>query len=78
MFAYLIRILNTSNYYLSIYHNFCILVKIENNPTGTGYEFLADVIIKLNAINPQIAAGLSKQFNLVLEELGIHNLREHY
>lgn len=34
-----------------------------HNPTGTGYEFLADVIIKLNAINPQIAAGLSKQFN---------------
>ncbi len=34
-----------------------------HSPTGTGYEFLADIIIKLNQINPQIAAGLAKQFN---------------
>jgi len=34
-----------------------------HNPTGLGYEFLADIIIQLNTINPQIAAGLTKQFN---------------
>ncbi|TQV75461.1 aminopeptidase N [Aliikangiella marina] len=34
-----------------------------HNPTGQGYEFLADIIIQLNKINPQIAAGLAKQFN---------------
>ncbi|TQV81519.1 aminopeptidase N [Aliikangiella coralliicola] len=34
-----------------------------HNATGAGYELLADTIIRLNAINPQIAAGLSKQFN---------------
>ena len=34
-----------------------------HNPTGSGYEFLANFIIRLNSINPQIAAGLSKQFN---------------
>jgi aminopeptidase N len=34
-----------------------------HNATGAGYEFLADRIIQLNKINPQIAAGLSKQFN---------------
>ncbi|MCW8998532.1 MAG: aminopeptidase N, partial [Kangiellaceae bacterium] len=34
-----------------------------HNPTGSGYEFLASAIIRLNSINPQIAAGLSKQFN---------------
>ena len=34
-----------------------------HNPTGSGYEFLASIIIRLNSINPQIAAGLSKQFN---------------
>ena len=34
-----------------------------HNATGQGYEFLADIIIQLNKINPQIAAGLSKQFN---------------
>ncbi len=34
-----------------------------HNPTGSGYEFLANFIIRLNAINPQIAAGLSKHFN---------------
>jgi len=38
------------------------------NPTqfhrkdGKGYEFLADIIIKLNTINPQIGAGMSRQF----------------
>jgi aminopeptidase N len=34
-----------------------------HNPTGNGYEFLGDAVIKLNSINPQIAAGLTKQFN---------------
>ncbi|MGX5202490.1 aminopeptidase N [Aliikangiella sp. IMCC44632] len=34
-----------------------------HSATGAGYELLADVIIRLNSINPQIAAGLSKQFN---------------
>ena len=34
-----------------------------HNATGEGYEFLADVVIQLNKINPQIAAGLAKQFN---------------
>jgi len=34
-----------------------------HSATGTGYEFLADTIIKLNTINPQIAAKLAKQFN---------------
>ena len=36
-----------------------------HNATGQGYEFLADIIIQLNKINPQIAAGLSKQFNVL-------------
>ena len=31
--------------------------------TGAGYEFLADTVIQLNKINPQMAAKLSKQFN---------------
>lgn len=34
-----------------------------HSATGQGYEFLAEIIIQLNKINPQIAAGLSKQFN---------------
>ncbi|WP_196140506.1 aminopeptidase N [Aliikangiella sp. G2MR2-5] len=34
-----------------------------HSATGRGYEFLANIIIRLNSINPQIAAGLSKQFN---------------
>lgn len=34
-----------------------------HNPTGMGYEFLGDMIIKLNAINPQMASKLAKQFN---------------
>ncbi len=34
-----------------------------HSATGAGYEFLASMIIQLNAINPQIAAGLAKQFN---------------
>ncbi len=34
-----------------------------HNASGAGYKFLANTIIQLNKINPQIAAGLSKQFN---------------
>ena len=34
-----------------------------HHSNGEGYEFLADIIIQLNRINPQIAAGLAKQFN---------------
>ena len=30
---------------------------------GSGYEFLADKIIELNKINPQIAARLATTFN---------------
>jgi len=32
-------------------------------PDGAGYEFLADRIIELNSINPQVAARLSSVFN---------------
>ena len=34
-----------------------------NNPTGSGYEFLTQMIIKLNKVNPQIGARLAKQFS---------------
>jgi aminopeptidase N len=34
-----------------------------HKPDGSGYEFLADMILELNAINPQIAARLVSQFN---------------
>ena len=34
-----------------------------HSATGAGYELLADTIIRLNEINPQIAARLSKEFN---------------
>jgi aminopeptidase N len=34
-----------------------------HNATGAGYEFLADCVIKLNKINPQIASRMAKQFN---------------
>ncbi|WP_444998058.1 aminopeptidase N [Aliikangiella sp. IMCC44359] len=34
-----------------------------HNPTGAGYELLADIIIKLNSINPQIAGRLTTLFN---------------
>lgn len=33
-----------------------------HNATGTGYELLASMIVKLNEINPQIGARLAKQF----------------
>ncbi|MBT8113991.1 MAG: aminopeptidase N [Arenicella sp.] len=39
-----------------------------HNPDGSGYVFLADKIIELNQINPQIAARLAGAFN---------NWREH-
>ena len=29
---------------------------------GSGYRFLADMIVKIDALNPHSAAGLSKQF----------------
>ena len=31
---------------------------------GEGYDFISDIIIKLNSINPAIASGLSSSFNL--------------
>lgn len=34
-----------------------------HSATGRGYQLLADNIIKLDAINPQIASRLAKQFN---------------
>lgn len=34
-----------------------------HSPTGAGYEFLAECVITLNKINPQMAAKLAKQFN---------------
>jgi aminopeptidase N len=34
-----------------------------HHASGNGYKFLADSIIRLNEINPQIAARLSTQFN---------------
>jgi len=34
-----------------------------HSPTGNGYKFLADAIIRLNEINPQVAARLTTQFN---------------
>lgn len=34
-----------------------------HNNSGAGYQLLADIIIRLNPINPQISAGLAKQFN---------------
>jgi len=34
-----------------------------HNADGSGYQFLADIIIELNSINPQIAARLASQFN---------------
>jgi len=34
-----------------------------HNATGLGYEFLADTVIRLNTINPQIAAKLAKSFS---------------
>ena len=34
-----------------------------HNPTGSGYELLADTIIQLNHINPQIAGKLTTLFN---------------
>jgi len=33
-----------------------------NSATGTGYEFLCEMVIKLNQVNPQIGARLAKQF----------------
>jgi len=33
-----------------------------HSPTGAGYELLAEIIIKLNRVNPQISARLAKQF----------------
>jgi aminopeptidase N len=33
-----------------------------NNKDGSGYQFLADVIIHLNEVNPKTAAGLAKRF----------------
>ena len=34
-----------------------------HNSDGSGYEFLADRIIELNSVNPQVAARLSATFN---------------
>ena len=34
-----------------------------HRPDGSGYEFLADCIIELNGVNPQVAARLSAAFN---------------
>jgi len=33
-----------------------------NNATGSGYELLCEMVIKLNQVNPQIGARLAKQF----------------
>ena len=33
-----------------------------HNSTGAGYEFLANMVIKLNKVNPQIGSRLAKQF----------------
>ena len=35
-----------------------------HNPDGSGYEFLADSILQLNELNPQIAARLMSTFNM--------------
>jgi len=34
-----------------------------NNATGSGYELLGEVVIKLNQVNPQIGARMAKQFS---------------
>lgn len=33
-----------------------------HNTDGSGYNFVVDSILKLDPINPQVAAGLTKQF----------------
>jgi aminopeptidase N len=36
--------------------------KLFHNKDGSGYQFLADVVIHMNEVNPKTAAGLAKRF----------------